>query len=60
MKPDAYKLLEQCVEDGVAYGINRAYKHNDAPTPAQIQEKITQAVMHEICEWFQFDPRCEQ
>ena len=56
MKPDIYKLIEKCVEDGVAYGIHRAYKHNDTPTPEQIQEKIRDAVMVEICEWFKFDP----
>lgn len=59
MKPDIYKLIEKCVEDGVAYGIHRAYKHNDTPTPEQIQEKIQQGVMHEICEWFEFEPKGE-
>jgi hypothetical protein len=59
MKPDTYKLIEQCVESGVAYGLTRAYKHTDKPTSEQMKEKITQAVMHEICEWFQFDPRGE-
>ena len=56
MKPDTYKLIEMCVESGVAYGLTRAYKHNDTPTPEQIQEKIRDAVMVEICEWFKFDP----
>lgn len=59
MKPDIYKLIEQCVENGVAYGWLRAHKHTDTPTPEQIQEKIRQAIMSEICEWFQFDPRGE-
>lgn len=56
MKPDAYKLIEMCVEDGVAYGLHRVYKHTDKPTAEQIQENIQQAIMHEICEWFKFDP----
>ena len=56
MKPDTYKLIEMCVESGVARGIHRAYKHNDKPTAEQIEEKVMQAVMHEICEWFKFDP----
>lgn len=59
MKPDIYKLIEMCVENGVAYGWLRAHKHNEQPTAEQIQEKITQAVMHEICEWFKFDPVVE-
>ena len=57
MKPDIYKLIEKCVEDGVAYGIHRAYKHNDNPTPEQIEDKVVPAVMHEICEWFKFEPK---
>jgi hypothetical protein len=57
MKPDTYKLIEMCVENGVAYGLNRAYKHIDNPTTEQIAEKIRQAIMHEICEFFEFEPR---
>ena len=57
MKPDIYKLIEKCVEDGVARGIHRAYKHNDTPTAEQIEDKVVPAVMHEICEWFEFEPK---
>lgn len=57
MKPDIYKLIEKCVDDGVAYGLHRAYKHTDKPTAEQIQENIRQAIMYEICEWFQFEPK---
>lgn len=56
MKPDIYKLIEHCVETGVAYGLTRAYKHTDKPTAEQVREKIRQAIMNEICEWFKFDP----
>ena len=59
MKPDTYKLVEQCVENGVAYGWLRAHKHTDTPAAEQIQEKIRQAIMNEVCEWFQFDPKGE-
>lgn len=57
MKPDIYRLLEMCVENGAAHGVRRAYKHNEAPTEEQIAEKVTQHVMNEICEWFEFEPR---
>ena len=52
MKPKASKLLGQCIEDGVALGLNRAYKHTDAPSREQIQQAIEWAVAHEIHEWF--------
>lgn len=57
MEPNTYKLIEMCVESGVAYGLTRAYKHNDKPTAEQIEEKIRQAIMNEICEWFEFEPK---
>lgn len=55
MKPDIYKLIEHCVETGVAYGLTRAYKHTDKPTAEQVREKIRQAIMNEVCEWFKFE-----
>lgn len=55
MKPDIYKLLEQCVENGVKSGLHRVYKHDDEPSTEAIVDKITQAVMTEVCEWFHFD-----
>ena len=57
MKPDTYKLIQHCVESGVAYGLTRAYKHTDAPTAEQIEDKVVQAIMSEICEWFEFEPK---
>ena len=29
MRPKVYPILVRCVEDGVAYGWNRAHKHED-------------------------------
>lgn len=55
MKANMYKLIERCVEEGVQYGYNRAYKHTDTPTEDQIKLAVTDAVMNEICEWFDFD-----
>ena len=55
MKPDTYRLLERCIEDGVKTGLHRAYKHTDEPTYELMADKITQAILHEVCEWFRFD-----
>lgn len=54
MKANMYKLIERCVEEGVQYGYNRAHKHTDTPTEDQIKLAVTDAVMNEICEWFDF------
>jgi hypothetical protein len=55
MKPDTYKLLEQCIEIGTALGLQRAHKHNDNPTAEDYEAKIHAAIMEQICEWFHFD-----
>jgi len=55
MKPDSYRLIQQCVENGVAYGWHRAHKHNDSPSAEQVQEAIHNAVMFEISDWFKFE-----
>jgi hypothetical protein len=52
MKPKTYPVLEMAVEDGVSYGVNRAYKYNDDPTREEIMAAVTDAVMNSICEWF--------
>lgn len=55
MQAKEYKVMEMCVENGVAYGIRRAYKHINNPSQEQIEKEIYQAVMTEICEWFDFN-----
>lgn len=56
MKPNTYKLLDQCVQDGIELGVNRAYKHSDGmPTKDTLLNEIQASVMQEICEWFDFE-----
>lgn len=55
MKANMYRLLEQCVDTGSKLGLNRAFKHTDAPTDEKITDEIVAAVMQEICEWFTFE-----
>jgi hypothetical protein len=55
MKAKEYDLLDRCVENGVALGYRRAHKHTEKPEEDDLFEQIRQAVMGEICEWFDFD-----
>ena len=55
MKANTYKIIQEAVENGVALGYNRAYKHSDTPSEEAIKFEIYEAVMNEICEWFVFD-----
>jgi hypothetical protein len=54
MTPDTYKVICMAVEDGVAIGVRRAYKHTDKPTEDSMIESIRQEVMNQVCEWFRF------
>lgn len=55
MKPNYYKLIEDCVATGTSLGYQRAHKHDDKPERAVLQEKIIEAIMQQISENFIFD-----
>ena len=55
MKPKLFPVLEMAVGDGVAHGLNRAYKHIDNPTRDQVVNAVTEAVLNSICEWFDLE-----
>ena len=55
MKAKEYKILVDCVERGIEYGMSRAYKHTDNPTMDHIISQLNDGVLNEICEHFQFD-----
>lgn len=43
------------MEEGVAYGYQRAHKHTSTPTPEAVKEAIESAVMNALCEVIDFD-----
>lgn len=47
-------VLERCVETGIRLGLNRAHKHKEAPTEADVAAQIQRAIMDEVEEWFIF------
>jgi hypothetical protein len=47
--------MERCVEDGVAYGYRRAFKHTDNPPEEVILDSIVSGVMLELSAWFDFE-----
>ena len=54
MQVKEYTVLTDCVERGVAFGMARAYKHSDTPTPEYINSQVVDAVLVEISEYFNF------
>lgn len=55
MKPRTIVVLNDCIERGAARGWRLAHKHVESPTEEAILERIQEAVMAEIYEWFSFD-----
>ena len=55
MTPHEYKVLVMAVENGVAYGVLRAHKHDSKPSDEAIIAAVERAVIDEICEWFKFE-----
>jgi len=55
MKAKEYNLIAQCVETGVMVGWNRAHEHTETPEPYYIHKHIQEAVLNQICHWFDFE-----
>lgn len=54
MRVKEYQVLVDCVERGINLGWTRAHKHSDTPCEARIKDAMQQAVMLEVCEYFDF------
>lgn len=52
MKPRFGLVLENAIEQGVAMGIRRAFKHDDNPSHDAIQSAVENDVMLCLHEWF--------
>ena len=54
MRPKEYPLMVECIEDGVACGLQRAFKHSDKPDEHFIIDTIARAVMEQIDAYWEF------
>lgn len=59
MKVKIHALLSECIERGILRGYQRSYKHTDSPNELSICENIHDAIMEDICEFFDFDDEFE-
>ena len=55
MKPKIRVILELAIEEGVRRGYHRAHKHVENPSEGAVIERIEDAVMSQIYEYFTFD-----
>ena len=54
MKLKTYTVVSIAVENGITMGFNRAHKHVETPTMADINEAVLTAVMGELCDIIDF------
>ena len=55
MKPKTRVILEMAIEEGVRRGYALAHKHVENPSEGAIIERIEDAVISQIYEYFIFD-----
>lgn len=58
MRPKLIPVLEDCIENGLKLGLNRAHKHTDNPSDEQIIDQQHSAIMGQI--WERMDMCCNQ
>lgn len=55
MRPKFRVLLDMAIEEGVQRGWRQAHKHVENPEEHAVIERISDAVMSQIYEYFTFD-----
>jgi hypothetical protein len=55
MRVNMHKILDDCIERGLAVGFARAHKHTDNPTTENLLEAQQQAIVNELDVYFIFD-----
>lgn len=53
MTPKVWPILTRAIEEGIAYGYQRAYKHTDNPTEEQVKDAIFGGVIDAITDVFE-------
>lgn len=55
MRPNNYAIVQRAVEEGIAYGYRRAFKHTETPAHETIKAEIQNAVLIQLGEIFDLD-----
>lgn len=59
MKANDYKVLSKCIEIGIDFGLMRYQKYTEFDLPDseidKIKQSMEEAIINEICEYFNFD-----
>lgn len=55
MKLNSYKIVNDAIESGIEFGLQRSRKHTSKPSDDKIVEEIVNAVMLNLAEIIIFD-----
>lgn len=55
MKPNWYNLISRAVEEGVAIGHDKSFKHTATPADHVLMENIVEEVMNQLGEVIQWE-----
>lgn len=50
LKFNAFYIIERAIEEGVSYGVRRAFKHTDQPSEEELITQIEQSVSTSLWE----------
>ena len=54
IKINLYQVISRAVSEGLAYGVRRAFKYSDTPTPEALTESMENEVMNSLYEVIKF------
>ena len=60
LKVKTRKLFEECLERGVARGVEYAFKHDDTPSRFSIEQFVNSEISCEFNEYFYWDDEEEK
>ena len=55
MKVKFFPVLEMCIENGITFGLNRPFKHDDNPSREVMMESIKREIETQLYEWFDME-----
>ena len=60
MKVNTYVVLTEAIEKGIAFGVNRSFKHSECPSQDTLKDNVYREVMNSLFEYFTFEKDAEK
>lgn len=60
VKINTYEVIARAVEDGIGWGLTRAFKHTETPDRETLEDHLHREILNAICEVVIFDDSREE